>query len=92
MLVHLLGSATGPERAFLGGYLARPAAHRSDADVATVLDLMHAHSSIEVANAWADTLASAARAAFLPAFAPAASRFHARFVEELIAFVVTRAH
>ena len=51
---------------------------------------MHTHGSIETATRWADGLAAGARLAFPQAFARAVSPFHARFVEQLIDFVVAR--
>jgi hypothetical protein len=52
--------------------------------------MMHRHGSIGAASAWADGLAAGARAAFPSAFANAVSPFHARFIEQLIDFVVER--
>lgn len=90
LLVHLLEAASPDERAWLEAYLARPALERTTDQMQTVLELMRAHGSVEVASAWADGLAAGARAAFPEAFAHAVSRFHSRFVEQLIDFVVER--
>jgi geranylgeranyl diphosphate synthase type II len=90
LLAHLLGAVTGTERTWLESYLAAEPPARTPADVERVLTLMRAHGSVETASAWADGLAAGARAAFGDAFAGAASRFHARFVEQLVNFAVAR--
>ena len=90
LLVHLLGAAEPEERRWLEGYLATASNERSDDDVRTVHGLMRAHGSVEAASAWADGLAAGARAAFPEAFAHVVSRFHARFIEQLIDFVIER--
>jgi hypothetical protein len=53
-------------------------------------ELVSAAPGIEAASAWADGLAAGARAAFPSAFERAVSRFHARFIEDMIDFVVAR--
>ncbi|MDP1819053.1 MAG: polyprenyl synthetase family protein [Acidimicrobiales bacterium] len=90
LLVHLLGAVAPDERRWLEAYLATPAQERTPADAEAVLALLHAHGSIETATAWSDGLAEGARAAFPAAFAHAVSPFHARFVEQLIDYVVAR--
>src|SRR5262249_54258354 len=89
-LIHLLGSASPSDRAFVIGYLSSPPTRRSPDDARGVLGLMPAYGSLDVASAWADGLAVGARAAFPPAFARSVSPFHANFVEGLIDFVVAR--
>lgn len=90
LLIHLLSVSGRDERRWLESFLATPAAERTTADVHSVLELMRHHGSIEAASAWADGLVAGARAAFAPAFADAVSRFHARFIEQMIEFVVVR--
>jgi geranylgeranyl diphosphate synthase type II len=89
-LIHLFGTARHEELAWLHRFLALEQDERSDADVAQVVALMREHGSIEVATAWADALAGAARRAFGAAFARSVSPFHARCVEQIIDFVVER--
>jgi geranylgeranyl diphosphate synthase type II len=89
-LIHLFGAARPDELAWLHRFLASTPDARTDADVAHVVALMREHGSIEVATAWADGLAAAAREAFGAAFARSVSPFHARCVEQIIDFVVER--
>jgi geranylgeranyl diphosphate synthase type II len=90
VLVHLLGSTDGDERRLLESFLGLPAGQRTQADIDEVLKLIRRHGSIEAASAWADGLAAGARAAFPSAFEHVVSRFHARFIEDMIDFVVAR--
>jgi geranylgeranyl diphosphate synthase type II len=90
LLVHLLGAASGEERRWLEQFLTTSPTHRTIDDARSVLELMQAHGSVATATAWADGLAAGARAAFPAAFSRAVSPFHARFVEQLIDFVVER--
>jgi geranylgeranyl diphosphate synthase type II len=89
-LIHLIGVAAPAERSWLRNFLASPPDARRSTDVAQVVDLMRTHGSIEIAGVWADTLATAARDAFPPAFARSVSPFHARCVEQMTEFVVRR--
>jgi geranylgeranyl diphosphate synthase type II len=90
LLIHLKQVATADERAWLETFLQQPPDERRAADIDTVYALMQEHDCIETASAWADGLAAGARAALAPAFERARSRFHVRFIEELIEFAVVR--
>lgn len=84
------GATDGDERRLLESFLALPAGQRTQADIDEVLKLIRRHGSIEAASAWADGLAAGARAAFPSAFEHVVSRFHARFIADMIDFVVAR--
>jgi geranylgeranyl diphosphate synthase type II len=89
-LAHVLEHASPSESAWLSTYLGKAPDERSDADLATVLALMHEHGSIDAATASAYGLAAGARSVFGVAFGDAVSPDHARFVGELVNFVVDR--
>ena len=90
MVVHVLGAATPSERRWIQQLLATPASERTTTDLRDLFELMQRHGSIETASSWAGGLAAGAQAAFPAAFAHVVSGYHARFIEELIDFVIER--
>jgi geranylgeranyl diphosphate synthase type II len=89
-LIHLVQHCPEDERPWLQSFLAATPDRRTTADLEWVLALMERCGSIAVARGWADGLVAGARAEFATAFARAASPFHVRGIEELIAFMVER--
>jgi geranylgeranyl diphosphate synthase type II len=89
-LAHLLEEASPSESAWLTSYLEKAPDDRTDEELDTVLALMHEHGSIDAATASAAGLAAGARSVFGVAFTDAVSAGHARFVGDLVDFVVQR--
>jgi geranylgeranyl diphosphate synthase type II len=90
MLVHLLGAARAPDRAWLQGYLASPDAGRSEADAARLMELMRSYGSLALAAEYGHGIAQSAHDAFDEAFAGVEPSEHLDFIRGLVAYMVAR--
>ena len=90
MVIHLVREARGDDRRALGRFLAMERRQRTPADVATILELMRRHGSIDFAREFGLGIASAAEDAFETAFADVPDSPERRFVQELIAWMLER--
>ena len=90
MLIHLLRSARGAERARLRQFLASPRAARSAKDVAWVRRRMDACRAVERASRIAHALAGAATHEFRSAYGDAPDGRDKRFIESLPQWVIER--
>jgi geranylgeranyl diphosphate synthase type II len=90
MLIHLLRAAPPAERAWLVEYLSGPRSQRTDADVSTVLAMMHAAGSIEFAMEYGRGIGAAAYAAFDAAFRTVPASPHRAFLGGLISYMLER--
>jgi geranylgeranyl diphosphate synthase type II len=91
MLIHLLGAAEGdPAREFLEHFLGLERPQRSAADVASVLDLMVRHGSIEFATEFGRGIARAAEELYDETFGRLAKSAEGHFIHDLIGWMLER--
>jgi geranylgeranyl diphosphate synthase type II len=90
MLIHLLRAAPPADRAWLDRYLSRPTPERTDADVVTVLEMMHAVGSIEFAMEYGRGIGAAAFEAFDAAFRAVPPSPHRAFLGGLVGYMLQR--
>jgi geranylgeranyl diphosphate synthase type II len=90
MVIHLLREARGEDRGTVGSFLAMERHQRTPDDVATILELMRRHGSIDFAREFGVGIANAAGDAFEAAFADVPDSPERRFVHELIAWMLER--
>ena len=90
MVIHLLREARGDDRRTVGRFLAMERQQRTARDVATILELMHRHGSIDFAREFGLGIAGAAGDAFEAAFADVPNSPERRFVHDLIAWMLER--
>ncbi len=90
MVIHLLREARGDDRRAVGRFLTMERQQRTAGDVATILELMHRHGSIDFAREFGLGIAKAAGDAFEAAFADVPDSPERRFVHELIAWMLER--
>lgn len=90
MLIHLLRTLEGPERARLVRFLALARDERHADEVAWVLERMMACGSLDFAREYAGRLASAARDEAELAFSSAPSSVHRDFLLGLPAYMIGR--
>ena len=90
MVIHLLREARGGDRHVVGRFLGMERQQRTPEDVATILELMRRHGSIDFAREFGLGIANAAGDAFETAFAEVPDSPERRFVHELIAWMLER--
>jgi geranylgeranyl diphosphate synthase, type II len=90
MVIHLLREARGDDRRVVRRFLTMERQQRAPDDVATILELMRRHGSIDFAREFGLGIAKAADDAFEAAFADVPDSPERRFVRELIAFMLER--
>jgi geranylgeranyl diphosphate synthase type II len=90
MVIHLLREARGDDRRAVGRFLTMERHQRTPDDVATILELMRRHGSIDFAREFGLGIANAAGDAFEVAFADVPHSPERRFVHELIAWMLER--
>ncbi len=90
MVIHLLREARGDDRRAVGRFLAMERQQRTPRDVATILELMHRHGSIDFAREFGLGIAKAAGDAFEAAFGDVPDSPECRFVQELISWMLER--
>src|SRR6185312_15718185 len=90
MVIHLLREASGDDRRVVQRFLTMERQQRAAHDVATILELMRRHGSIDFAREFGLGIARAADDAFGAAFADVPDSPERRFVRELIAFMLER--
>jgi geranylgeranyl diphosphate synthase type II len=90
MLIHLLRSTSRPRRNWLVDYLSRSMSQRTDADVATLLDMMNSAGSIDFAIEYGRGIGAAAYEAFEVAFRAAPVSSHRAFLGGLVSYMLER--
>jgi len=90
MLIHLLRTATSPERARLAEFLTRSRTQRRAADVAWVRERMDAYGCLEYAGQVAHALAGAALHEYDSVYARLPDSRDKRFIEQLATWVLER--
>jgi geranylgeranyl diphosphate synthase type II len=90
MVIHLLREARGDDHRAVGRFLAMERQQRTPGDVATILELMRRHGSIDFAREFGLGIAKAADDAFEGAFADVPDSPERRFVHELIPWMLER--
>jgi geranylgeranyl diphosphate synthase, type II len=91
MLIHLLRTATAPERTRLTELLSQSRTHRSATEVAWVRERMQAYACLEYAEQVAHALAGAALHEFASAYAEVPASRDRQFIEALVTWVLERA-
>ena len=90
MLIDLLAKSTEGERCRIRSILGQPRDHRSDGDVAWVLDRMNAYGCVDYARQVAQGLAGAARHEFARLYGQLPDSRDKRFLEALPTWVIER--
>jgi geranylgeranyl diphosphate synthase, type II len=90
VLIHLIGAATGSDRAAVHRYLRQSPDERTPAAVAEIRDLIDAYGSIEFARAYAEGIAGAALDAFGVAFAAARPGPDTEFIRAMVPYMLGR--
>ena len=90
MLIHLLGEVEGEERRWLVEFLGSSEASRTQMEAERVLGLMQDYRSIDFARSYAEAMAVAAREVFDATFVGAEKEAPARFIRQLIPYMVSR--
>ena len=91
VLIHLLTTCAPDDRAYVEAFLASPTDERSSARIRRVTDLMERNGSVEFADDYARTLASAADDAFEEAFGACSESAALEFIAALVPYMVDRA-
>jgi geranylgeranyl diphosphate synthase type II len=90
MLIHLLGAAPPADHAWLVEYLSSARSERTDADVSTLLQMMHSAGSIEFAMEYGRGIGAAAYDAFEAAFRSVPASTHRAFLGGLVSYMLER--
>jgi len=90
MLIHLLSSATGRDKAWLQRFLGRCRAERSPDDVARVLRLMDRHGSVAFGRSCARFLAGAALETFEAEFGGLPPTEDRAFIRDIVLYMIER--
>jgi geranylgeranyl diphosphate synthase type II len=92
VLIHLIGHATGPDRAVVDRYLRLAPADRTTDVVGEIRALIDAYGSIEFTQAYGEGIAGSALDAFDVAFASARPGPDAEFVRAIVPYMLGRRH
>ena len=90
LLIRLLSVADEADRAWLGAYLGRPISERRAEEAEHVLGLMERYDCLTFATTWGQAIATAARVAFVDAFAGVRPSAHTDLLEAMIAYMLER--
>jgi geranylgeranyl diphosphate synthase type II len=88
-MIHLLGCLEGDDAELVRRLLTGPAS-QNEADLNSVVDLLHAHRSLEAASQLARALSAEARTLFPRCFAGAEQSDDLHFIDALVDFVAAR--